>query len=316
MRPSTYLKQGIPLNTHAADRPVTRTVTGRTAAQGSTLAPIRLALQGGLGNQLFQWAFAQELRHRGHSVTVDTVRCRGDRPLELGALLDDLVIATRPMALGRAAAQRFFPQVLRIVDESDLDVADPQTALQGGRPVLLTGYFQTPAFFSSVAGGVRERVTAHLESMVTAEGREFMHRSRLTNSVAVHVRRGDYVTNPVATAHHGVLGQGYYNKALERVREEEPAQVTWFSDDLDWVRTNLARPGDQLCSPEWAAKAGGEIAVMAACRTRVIANSSFSWWGGWLGLQPDLGGRVIAPAAWFTSSTSHSTLIPENWVTL
>lgn len=288
--------------------------TGEEHSAFTALAPVTVALQGGLGNQLFQWAFAEALRRRGHHVQFDTLRCRGDRPLSIEPLLDGIAIASRWGAVTRLAIHRLLPQLLNVVSEADLDVRDRGGALKGGRPVYLIGYFQAPAYFGEVADDVRARVSAYLRTMVTDTGRDFIDGAHESNSVAVHVRRGDYVTNPAAAAHHGTLGVDYYTQALRQVRMDPTARVTWFSDDLHWVRDNLAAEGDSLCADEWSTEPGGEIALMASCRTRIIANSSFSWWAGYLGRQPEVGGRVVAPSSWFAQNDKPSDLIPDSWV--
>lgn len=274
-----------------------------------------LGLQGGLGNQLFQWAFATALQHEGVDVRVDTVRCRGDRPLVIGPLLGDFSRGSRIAGLARVTAQRISPGVVHTLREREFgyDEALVERARTGHHLVL--GYFQSPRYFASVAGRVRASLHDFLGGQVTDAGHRFLASLDSEETVAVHVRRGDYVTNPTAAAHHGALGKAFYDAALESVRRRRDAQVVWFSDDTDWVRANLAIPQDQICQPQFSSSAGGEIALMAACRTRIIANSSFGWWAGWLGRQPDNGGHVVAPAAWFTDSTvSTDDLIPTTWV--
>ena len=91
----------------------------------------------------------------------------------------------------------------------------------------------------------------------------------------------------------------------------------WFSDDLEWVGQRLARDGDLLCPPDATRNDGGEIALIASCATRIIANSSFSWWGGWLGAPSSPTHPVIAPSTWFADGHSDAgELVPRDWVRL
>lgn len=283
---------------------------------GPPPAPVTVGLQGGLGNQLFQWAFAAELRAQGVPVRIDPVRCRGARPVALWPLVRQFPLTPRPLALLRWVARGVVPGRLPLVEQHGMtyDPAIVARARAGG--AYLLGYFQSPRYFSTVAHEVRASSLEVLSAGLTESGREAERRARVTDSVAVHVRRGDYVSNPTAAAHHGVLPEDYYRAALAAVPCTRGQQVTWFSDDLAWVRDNLAGPGDAFCTPDLATTDGGEIALMAAHRTRVVANSSFSWWAGWLGRQPGDEGRVVAPHRWLADGTSATDLIPDTWETV
>lgn len=278
---------------------------------------VTLALQGGLGNQLFQWAFATSLRDDGVHVRVDTVRCRGNRQLAIEPLLDGFARADGAGAFLRFAAQKVAPRFFKpLVEEQQFGFDAELAALARTQRCFISGYFQSPRYFEDVADQVRDRILTFLGSSLTPAGTSFRDELTRDHSVAVHVRRGDYVSNPAAAAHHGTLQSSYYDRALEGLRGSG-ARVVWFSDDLDWTRKNLATPGEQVCPPSLTTGAAGEIALMAACQTRIIANSSFSWWAGWLGKQPDLGGSVFAPRRWFVNeNVSTSDLLPESWVTL
>jgi hypothetical protein len=280
-----------------------------------------LSLQGGLGNQLFQWSAALALRRTGVQLRFDTVRCRGDRPLALGRLLDGWPLVSRPAGLGLAVLNRY-----RLLGHFGLPVALGEEALgsslSGEAPLPLrsyiTGYFQSPSYFSDVADEARARIEGELASRLTADGLVLQEDLRQDHrSVALHVRRGDYVGHPAAAAVHGALPEAYYRAALERTEMDGLTRRIWFSDDLQWVRQHLARPEDQLCTGDLTSDAGGEIALMSACRARVIANSTFSWWAGWLGRQPRERGLVIAPSNWFLGSKQPDpNLVPPDWLRL
>lgn len=282
---------------------------------------IVLGLQGGVGNQLFQWAFAVALAADGRRVLFDPVRCRGDRPLELGPLLPEARRLAAPLGLGLAAAaklgllgDRSRPRLVR-QRRSGYDASVLERL--GGSSYLL-GYFQSPRYFAEVEDEVRAGARALTEGMLTPSGRSLAERLRREpDRVAVHVRRGDYVSDPAAAKRHGVLGADYYEHALEHVARLGHERRVWFSDDLDWVGRNLARDGDLLCPSDATTADGGEIALMAACRSRIVANSSFSWWGGWLGGTSAPEHPVIAPATWFADGHGDAgELVPPSWLRL
>jgi hypothetical protein len=154
--------------------------------------------------------------------------------------------------------------------------------------------------------------------MLSQSGLALLHRlEHDERSVAIHVRRGDYLSNPDAAVRHGVLGGDYYARALAHLEADGPRTRVWFGDDPEWIRANLAGEGDLICPADAATSDGGEIALMAACASRVIANSSFSWWAGWLGRPSTAEHPVIAPQIWFADGHSDaSDLVPAAWLRL
>ena len=134
-------------------------------------------------------------------------------------------------------------------------------------------------------------------------------------SVAIHLRRGDYVHDPVINAYHGVCGPDYYRTAVREVQRRVP-EVRWFlfTDEPDWVAEHLDLGVPfELVSGNVIADTAQELWLMSRCRHQVIANSSFSWWAAWLGEQK--GKVVVAPRRWFVDPTVDTgDLIPEGWI--
>ncbi|MBG6237535.1 hypothetical protein IWX78_000478 [Mycetocola sp. CAN_C7] len=280
---------------------------------------ILLTLQGGLGNQLFEWAFAHDLERSGRRVLIDRVRCRGDRPLVIEPLLTSEQRFSQLSGLLLAVAQRrgriSDSSALRLVKQKksghDVTVRERLT----GRSYLM-GYFQSPHYFTASADSVRASITGLLDSMLTPSGRALAEELAADpHTVAVHVRRGDYLAVADNTARHGVLGQDYYDRALAHLDVLGHRNRVWFGDDPDWMTANLVREGDRVCPADATTQDGGEIALMSACSSKVIANSTFSWWAGWLGKPATSQHPVIAPATWFADAHSDaSELVPPEWL--
>ncbi len=169
----------------------------------------------------------------------------------------------------------------------------------------LQGYFQSPRYFEHTAEAVRRAFQFRPEIQRAAEElRRRMHGG--LPIVAVHVRRGDYVA---LADRHPVLGAEHYRRALTIACGGERCQVWIFSDDPEGCRD--AFPG---CRVLEAGDRSVALCLMSLCDHFVIANSSFSWWGAWLG---DHGrSRVVAPRQWFGPALSrHRThdLLPPSW---
>ena len=177
----------------------------------------------------------------------------------------------------------------------------------------LTGYWQSYKFFESI----RSALLNDFEFSETPAKiqYEFIDKIHQQNSVSVHIRRGDYVSNPEYTKIHGVCSTDYYHRAIEYIcsKVENPA-FYFFSDDMDWVKKNITVNNDCVyVTGTPAGKDFYEMYLMSICKHNIIANSSFSWWGAWLNKNTEK--IVIAPKLWMADPTIDTTdLIPANWI--
>ena len=112
--------------------------------------------------------------------------------------------------------------------------------------------------------------------------------------MSVHVRRGDYLK----LSHiYRILNEDYYNTALKKFEHHTPV---FISDDIDWCKNTFSDLDNAVFVENETQFV--DMCVMTMCNAHIIANSSFSWWGAWLG-----GGKTIAPKNWFTENG------PPNW---
>jgi len=163
------------------------------------------------------------------------------------------------------------------------------------------GYFQSEKYFKHRRPEILEKFKPADEFFT-----EINKYSHLFNSISIHVRRGDYVKMHVGR--YIYLGFEYYNNALNELPKD--LQVLVFSDDIEWCRENFI--GDRFIfidEPDYIS-----LYIMSKMKYNVIANSSFGWWGAWLG-GPE---KVIAPKEWFGNAVMHKPfeydIIPDNWM--
>jgi hypothetical protein len=137
-------------------------------------------------------------------------------------------------------------------------------------------------------------------------------------SVSVHVRRGDYVTDPAANRVHGTCGSEYYERAAELLCEQVTSPRFFvFSDDPEAARRELRMPGPaEFIDGNVGQRDWEDLRLMTSCRHHIIANSTFSWWGAWLAHHDEQ--VVAAPHAWFRpgAKPGHCVrdLIPQSWM--
>jgi len=212
-----------------------------------------------------------------------------------------------PLALWRKLSPKF-----RFVAERQFHFDERVLDLPDG--VCLYGYWVSEKYFLDAADAVRRefsfREPARGESAVAAD------RIATTQSVSVHVRRGDYAANPELTRIHGTCPPSYYAAAVAAVFDRVPnAQFFVFSDDLDWAEAKLKLPAGSVFVRHNAACPGEDLRLMSLCRHHVIANSGFSWWGAWLNPRPTK--VVVAPRHWFADERYDTRdILPAGWLAL
>jgi hypothetical protein len=142
-----------------------------------------------------------------------------------------------------------------------------------------------------------------------------MDNIKKVNSVSIHIRRGDYVTNKRHSKVFSPCSHDYYSRAAKLIADQQPNPHYFvFSDDIGWAKANLefeypttfVDVNDEAHSHE-------DMRLMSLCNHNIIANSSFSWWGAWLNVNPEK--VVIAPQKWFSDYKCNTQdMIPENWI--
>ncbi len=160
--------------------------------------------------------------------------------------------------------------------------------------VYIEGYWQHYKYFENIHPRIFEELT--LKQTLETESATWLSAMKQDNSsVAVHIRRGDYVTDSGANYLMGVLPVEYYQKAITYIKDKISNPIFYFfSDDLDWVRKNI-----QTNTSSYYIEGNldyVDLDLMRHCSHNIIANSTFSWWGAFLNRNPDK--IVIAPNQW------------------
>ncbi len=274
-------------------------------------------LQGGLGNQLFQYAAVGAAARRADRPLLIDASSLGARAYALepfpveAELLPDAAAARMPKPASRLPWRRRPPGVNRVVQDG-----------LGHGPQLddlplrawVSGYWQSYLYFEDQAEQLRATFSpARLGLSPRAVDYAGLIEADVQRTVAVHVRRGDYVSDPAVAAAHGVLGLDHFRRGLELAAEDGGDRAVVFSDDIAWVREHLDLPDAVFVEPA-AGRDHEDLALMTLCARHVLSNSSFSWWGAWLA---GGGGLVVAPAQWTrTLALDVDTLLPPAWVRL
>lgn len=282
-------------------------------------------IHGGLGNQMFQYAAGRALALRNDADLVLDLRYFEDEvPYGFGlphfaarfreARAEELPPHPKRQRL-RYALWRTLKLKPRLVREKGLGFNENVIATRA--PAYLHGYWQSERYFADVVETIRAELT--VTAPPSAENAAMMARIRSGPSLSLHVRRGDYASDPAILAAHGLCSPDYYVQAVRAVTERSGAApvIYVFSDDPDWADANLAFDDAELVvvrgnSSETSYE---DMRLMSACDHHIAANSSFSWWGAWLDPSPDK--IVVAPKRWFVHpQMSNPDICPPGWVRL
>lgn len=280
---------------------------------------IIIKLKGGVGNQLFQYALGKSLqKHYARLLVFDISGYPLDtlRQFELQAL--DLRVASekelslfmKPSFTERIRRRlNLFPAYPIVKEQPDQEGSYAKHIFDfKSKGLYLNGYWQNPRYFESIQTELKTELNnIALPSMPESE----------VNSVAIHIRRGDYIHGSVASTVYAAVPMSYYQTAMDYFVSKLSSPIFYiFSDDLDWCQENFKQ--DNICFVKPSTAPLHDLLRMSRMKHQVIANSTFSWWAAWLNSYSAK--IVIAPKNWFAYSSKNEAaqrdLIPLNWIKL
>lgn len=289
---------------------------------------IVVKLIGGLGNQMFQYAAGRAVAHRAKmplKLDITYYEKFKLRSYQLNCFnIQENFASTKDIErfiprrrqIGAFTYYKIRAKLLpwhkqKLIKERGI-LYDPDIIKIKGN-AYLEGYWQSEKYFSDISDIIRREFTIkHKPNDINSQ---MLAKIDNVNSVSLHIRRGDYVFNPITMQILGVLSLDYYIGALNLISKKvkEP-HVFVFSDDMSWAIENL-----KISLPLYfiehnrVDKDYEDLRLMSRCKHHIIANSSFSWWAAWLSeYQKKI---VIAPRRWFNNNNlSIRDLISEGWI--
>ena len=268
----------------------------------------------GLGNQMFQYAFGRSLailnqtelkldlthyrEFEGRSFALDIFNINaGVASVDAIVSISGCTPGTRKKGLCKHLDRflRFLnpKDHRRIIRERHFHF-DPHALEVRGNIYIMEGYWQSPRYFEAISDIIRKEFS--FKNPPDTRNARLLEEMAATESVAVHVRRGDYVGHS-RFDHEGILA--YYRKCAEELSStvKEPLFYV-FSDDPIWTRANLTLKGDVVFVDHNCGMQDHEdLRLMSGCKHQIITNSTFSWWGAWLNVYPRK--LVYVPRPWY-----------------
>jgi hypothetical protein len=283
---------------------------------------------GGLGNQMFQYAFGYAVSKENNAKIklelsgFDAYYLRDyaldlfnvEENSELKSKYDFLLnkINSKHNSFLSKASSNSLRKLLRLTNfyyqEKEEFVYD-KGVFNIKKNTFFYGYWQNEKYFKKYRKDLLEIFKL---KDIHSKTKEYQKKIVESESVSLHIRRGDYVNSI-----HDTCNMKYYkNAVLEILKINKHAHFFIFSDDMQWVENNLNFINHKtLILLESDIPDHEEMYLMSQCKSNIIANSSFSWWGAWLNQNSDK--KVIAPKKWLKSSVFNTNdLIPASWVRL
>lgn len=274
---------------------------------------IIIQMAGGLGNQMFQYALYKQFKSMGKNVKMDDEEGFREDVQRNPALA--------PFGITYEKASR--EEIIKITDSSPRIIAKVRRKLFGRKKksyfeenkrfqskifdwdeIYLEGYWQSEKYFADVAEELRQEYS--LDNIrkqkengygLSERAESFLSQIEQTQSVSLHVRRGDYLMPENQTLFGNICTEEYYKMAMRKMQESVPDCVFYlFTNDRAWAKEWLQEMQHVVLVDLPDGRDYEEFVLMSRCKHNILANSSFSWWASYLNDNPKK--TVLAPDKW------------------
>ncbi|MFH6909231.1 alpha-1,2-fucosyltransferase [Vibrio fluvialis] len=284
---------------------------------------------GGLGNQMFQYALYLKLKkiygdqntyiylgrfndtedNKGYQIGSYFTSCKSRVFTEdVSQYLDE------NLSLRSKVRRKIFGAKESFILEVDGKCKRDLSKLDTGKDYYIRGLWQSEEYFKEIGTDVRNSYSLHDELLDEKWLRLNCNIEGNKKIVSLHVRRGDYISNPKYNKIlGGVCGKNYYKLAVEYIKNKFGSNVTFmvFSDDLSWVKKEYDFLKCEMVVYPSNDTDYEDLYFMSKCDAHIIANSTFSWWGAWLGENREK--LVVAPKEWYRNKSSID-IVPSDWI--
>ncbi len=285
----------------------------------------------GLGNQMFQYALYKLIQSMNKKVFADDYLIRKNGNAHYGLEIQDLfsakyarihpfflsVVMKRPH--NHAMLYNCVDGVLKKIGIEKIDhIHDRELSLQEIQDTdnrYYEGFWQKAELYSSIRDILLKEFdfSKRIIPDLNDDNRKMADRIKQSNSVSIHVRRGDYLKN--ADIFGGICTEDYYREAIKYISEKIDNPVFYmFSDDTEWVTDNFSFLDYTLVDINKGKNSHRDMYLMSICKHNIVANSTFSWWGAWLNTNKDK--IVIRPKHFLNIDGGRDYIFPNEWVNL
>ncbi len=285
---------------------------------------------GGLGNQMFQYAFGKALsiqKDMQYKLSIDmfnNYKLHQGFELHRHFRISDPIASKKDMqfVLGCYPPPNFRRAIqsplLKYLRPKNFFLEHNLNALSlvptNFRSIYLQGYWQSEVYFQQIESTLRENFL--FSGNISDANLKVLEDMKSGASVSIHVRRGDYLVGKNRNI-YSQLGINFYIDSIDYLQKNF-SNLTFFvfTDDPKWVVSNLLPKYNniRIVDHNKGVESAWDMHLMSNADHHIIANSSFSWWGAWLN---DSSNKiVIAPKVWYSNNRSRIFSTPSTWITM
>lgn len=280
---------------------------------------IIIEMCGGLGNQMFQYALYTKLKMSGKEVKLDLSYFQEKnalRKFELDIFRIDYEIAS-DREICKYKKNGILNRLFGLKTNKKEYIENLDTGFQ---PIVLSfddkylqGYWQCEKYFKDIRNVLLDKFTFPFNDD-NSRCKEILMQIQHTESVSLHVRRGDYLSEQNIKIYGNICTLSYYRNAITYIKQKIKNPVFFlFTNDADWVKEHILEEDMVIVDCNTGNRDYLDMFLMSQCRHNIIANSSFSWWGAWLNQNAEK--IVMSPSRWFKNHET-TDIICEGWVRL
>ncbi len=273
-----------------------------------------IKLIGGLGNQMFQYALYKAMKCKGQKVRIDDYtyfkneHCPSHATYRLDIFdLKYKSIRCNILLLMKLFLERFLNRlglnITLIKKYNEKVVSSYDDSIFATDNKYIIGFWQTEKYFKDIANEIKTDFS--YKGKWSHKNLEYKKMMQNTDSVSVHIRRGDYLN--LSTIYGGICTENYYQNAIDYIRNIEKNPIFYvFTNDMEWSKHFFENKSNVIfVEGNEDENSYMDMILMTYCKHHIIANSSFSWWGAWLSHES---GITIAPKKWLNTRET-----PDIW---
>ena len=289
---------------------------------------IVVKLMGGLGNQMFQYAFGKMLSKKNNThLKIDTTFLLDRTPRENFVFrdfdLDIFDLELKSINL-RKLSKILSPEINKkrnpfkkkyVILNEDSFAFNTKNIISS-KNSYLNGYWQSESYFKEIEAEIR--ADFQIKIPLSAQAQEIAQDIQTKNSVCINFRRADYVNLKSSSETHGVTAMDFYTTAISLLSQQyDDLHLYIFSDEIEWCKENINwdLPITFVDHSVKGPKFSNYFQLMISCNHFIIPNSTFAWWAAWLGTCKFK--KVIVPKKWFLNEELQSQteqMHPDSWI--
>lgn len=291
----------------------------------------KVSIYGGLGNQMFQYAFCIAMNQKDNKTGISfsnflfynhhtgfnlTKAFKIDLPIHL-KVLNLILQFGRPLYKKKISAY-FLKRLIDFYHYKRYKIYKEKKEFEFDENVFnqkssfFVGIWQVEAYFKNIESIIHQ--TFFFKTPKDKKNIKLIENINTTNSVSIHIRRGDYYNSHWREILGIIKNNTYYEKAIVYIEKKVQNPYFFiFSDDIHWAKANIKISNCTFVDHNKGVNSYIDMYLMSLCKHNIITNSTFSWWGGWLNNNRNK--IVIMPGKWINKESSPG-IFPNEWIKL